>query len=99
MAATKLALRRAFPDSTQATAVVRETPPRVSGEMVEQVASEFGSTAMSGPLTLVSGAKRAQLAPTEYAPFVSVVPDDVGPSGATLRRARPSPGWWPARCP
>ena len=78
VAATKMALRRAFPDSTQATAVMRETPPRASGEMVEQVASDFGSTAMSGPLTLVSGAKRAQLAPTEYAPFVSVVPDDSG---------------------
>jgi vancomycin resistance protein YoaR len=78
VAATKLALRRAFPDSNQATAVVRETPPRVSGEMVEQVAAEFGSTAMSGPLTLVSGAKRAQLPPTDYAPFVSVVPDDSG---------------------
>ncbi|GAA2744773.1 VanW family protein [Terrabacter aerolatus] len=76
--ATKLALRRAFPDSTQATAVVRETPPLVSGDAVEAMASDFGTTAMSEPLTLVSGSTRVRLDPSEYAPTVSVVADASG---------------------
>ncbi|GAB3877692.1 VanW family protein [Terrabacter terrigena] len=78
IAATKLALRQAFPESTEATAAVRETDPRVSAETVQQTADEFGSTAMSRPLTLVSGATRALLAPAEYASMVSVVPDGAG---------------------
>ena len=78
LAATKLALRQAFPESTEATAAVREVEPKVSAETVQQVAAEFGSTAMSRPLTLVSGATRALLAPAEYAPMVSVVPDGAG---------------------
>ncbi len=87
VAATKFALRRAFPDSTQATAVVRETPPTVSAEVVQQVGSLFGSTAMSRPLTLVSGSTRVLLAPAEYAPMVSVVPD--GSGGLTPRFDEP----------
>ncbi|GAA2493086.1 VanW family protein [Terrabacter carboxydivorans] len=78
VAGTKLALRRAFPDSTQATAVVRETPPLVSADAVEAMASDFGSTAMSEPLTLVSGTTRARLDPSEFAPTVSVVADASG---------------------
>ena len=78
VAATKYALRRAFPDSTQATAAVRETAPAVSGEVVQQVGSQFGSTAMSRPLTLVSGSTSVLLAPADYAPLVSVVPDGSG---------------------
>ena len=78
VAATKYALRRAFPDSTQATAAVRETAPAVSGEVVQQVGSQFGSTAMSRPLTLMSGSTSVLLAPAEYAPLVSVVPDGSG---------------------
>ncbi|NUQ32500.1 MAG: hypothetical protein HOP99_06755, partial [Dermatophilaceae bacterium] len=78
IAATKLALRKAFPDSTEATAAVRETEPQVSAETVQQTADQFGSTAMSRPLTLVSGASRAMLAPAEYASMVSVVPDGAG---------------------
>jgi vancomycin resistance protein YoaR len=78
VAATKLALRRAFPDSTQATAVMRVVPPLVSADGVEKVAAEFGSTAMSGPLTLVAGTARARLDPSEFAPSVSVVADGSG---------------------
>lgn len=78
VAATKLALRRAFPDSTQATAVLREIPPQVSADAVEQFASDVGSTAVSRPLTLVSGTTRVLLGPSEYAPTVSVVPDGSG---------------------
>jgi len=87
VAATKLALRRAFPDSTQATAVVRQVPPAVSADVVQQVGSQFGSTAMSRPLTLVSGATRVLLSPAEYAPMVSVVPD--GSGGLTPRFDEP----------
>jgi vancomycin resistance protein YoaR len=78
IAATKLALRKAFPESTEATAAVRETDPQVSAETVQQAADQFGSTAMSRPLTLVSGTTRAVLAPAEYASMVSVVPDGAG---------------------
>ncbi|CAN7272735.1 VanW family protein [Terrabacter sp. LjRoot27] len=78
VAATKLALRRAFPDSTRATAAVRPVPPAVSADVVQQVGSQFGSTAMSRPLTLVSGSTRVLVAPAEYAPMVSVVPDGSG---------------------
>jgi vancomycin resistance protein YoaR len=78
IAATKLALRKAFPESTEASATVRETDPQVSAETVQQTADQFGSTAMSRPLTLVSGATRAMLAPAEYASMVSVVPDGAG---------------------
>ena len=85
--ATKYALRQAFPDSTQATASVRQTPPAVSSDVVQQVGSQFGSTAMSRPLTLVSGATRVLLSPAEYAPMVSVVPDGAG--GLTPRFDEP----------
>ncbi|MEW1953834.1 VanW family protein [Terrabacter sp. NPDC080008] len=78
VAATKLALRRAFPDSTSATAALRETAPRVDAETVQRVASQFGSTAMSRPLTLVSGPTKVLLSPADYAPMVSVVPDASG---------------------
>ena len=78
IAATKLALRQAFPDSTEATAATREVDPQVSAEAVQQVAAQFGSTSMSRPLTLVSGTTRALLAPAEYAAMVSVVPDGAG---------------------
>jgi vancomycin resistance protein YoaR len=87
VAATKLALRRAFPDSTQATAALRPVPPAVSADVVQQVGSQFGSTAMSRPLTLVSGPTRVLLAPAEYAPMVSVVPD--GSGGLTPRFDEP----------
>lgn len=78
IAGTKMALRRAFPDSTSATAVLREAAPHVDGDTVQQVAAHFGSTAMSRPLTLVSGATKVLLSQTEYAPMVSVVPDASG---------------------
>ena len=78
IAATKLALRKAFPDRTEATAAVRETAPRVSAETIQQFASQFGSTAMSRPLTLVAGTTRVQLPPAAYAPMVTVVPDAAG---------------------
>ena len=87
VAATKLALRRAFPDSSQATAVVRQVPPAVSADVVQQVGSQFGSTAMSRPLTLVSGSTHVLLSPAEYAPMVSVVPD--GSGGLTPRFDEP----------
>lgn len=75
---TKFALRKAFPDAVEATAVVREVEPRVSGDTVQRVASAFGSTAVSRPLVLVAGRSRVLLDPVEYAPLVSVVPDGSG---------------------
>ncbi|WP_374970244.1 VanW family protein [Terrabacter sp. BE26] len=78
IAGTKLALRRAFPDSTSATAALRETQPRIDADAVQRVASQFGSTAMSRPLTLVSGTTKVLLPPADYAPMVSVVPDASG---------------------
>ena len=76
--ATKLAVRKAFPDANRALAVVRETAPTVTAGTVEQVAASFGRTAMSRPLTLVSGTTRVRLDPSEFAPMVSVVADGSG---------------------
>jgi vancomycin resistance protein YoaR len=78
IAATKMALRKAFPDRTEATAAVRETEPQVSAETVQQFASQFGSTAMSRPLTLVAGTTKVLLPQAAYAPMVTVVPDGAG---------------------
>src|SRR4051812_30300749 len=78
VAATKLALRRAFPDYSSAAAVFREIPPQVSAERLQQVASQFGSTAMSGSLTVVAGSTQVLVPPAAYAPMVSVVPDGAG---------------------
>ncbi|WP_385908368.1 VanW family protein [Terrabacter sp. GCM10028922] len=78
IAGTKMALRKAFPDRTEATAAVREVDPRVSAETLQRVASQFGSTAMSRPLTLVAGTSKVLLPPAAYAPMVTVEPDGAG---------------------
>ena len=78
VAATKFALRKAFPEDLDATAAMRVTEPQVSAETVLKVASQFASTAMSRPLTLVSGPTKVLLSPAEFAPLVSVVPDGSG---------------------
>ena len=78
VAGTKLALRKAFPDSTSATAVVRAADPTVGADAIQRAAAEFGRTAMSAPVTLVSGTQRVVLGQAEFAPMVSLVP---GPGG------------------
>jgi vancomycin resistance protein YoaR len=78
IAATKLALRRAFPADTTARAAVRETPPRISAEVIQQAASGFGAKAMSGPVTITSGTTTVRISPAEFAPALSVVHDGSG---------------------
>ncbi len=75
---TKLALRRAFPDQTMATAVVTEVTPVISEAAVQRAGAEAASRAVSGPVLLVSGTTRAQLAPSDFAPALSMVPDQAG---------------------
>ncbi len=76
--ATKLVVRRAFPDTTNAEAAVRAVPPRTSAATIQSVANGFATTAMSGPVTLVSGRARVELTPADLAPAVSVVADGRG---------------------
>jgi vancomycin resistance protein YoaR len=81
IAGTKLALRRAFPGTTTATAAVRPVEPEISAEEYQQVADDFGQLAMSGPVELVADGSTTKLAPQEFAPAISVVKD--GTSGLT----------------
>ncbi|GAB3081877.1 VanW family protein [Intrasporangium mesophilum] len=78
VAGTKLALRKAFPNSDSATAAMRAVDPAVGPETVQQVADEFGRTAMSGPVTVVAGTAKTQLSQAEFAPMVSLEPDGAG---------------------
>lgn len=78
IAATKLALRRAFPADTTARAAVRETPPRISAEAIRRAASGFGATAMSGPVTVTAGTTTVRISPAEFAPALSMVHDGSG---------------------
>ncbi len=78
IAGTKLALRKAFPHSTTATAAVAPVEPQVSGEAVAAAARDFGEKAMSGPITVVAGKATAKLEPEDFAPAVKMAPDGDG---------------------
>ncbi|MEO7753658.1 MAG: VanW family protein [Terracoccus sp.] len=72
--ATKLALRRAFPDERTVAAVLRHPQPVVSAEAIREAATGFAASAMSGPVTVVSGGVRATITPADYGPAVTMVP-------------------------
>ena len=76
VAATKLALRRAFPDERTVVAVLRHSRPVVSAEAIREAATGFAATAMSGPVTVVAGGSRATIAPSDYGPAVTMVPSE-----------------------
>lgn len=80
IAGTKLALRKAFPDATTATAVVTDLEPKVSAEQVESVADGFARQAVSAPITLLADGKATLLQPAQFAPAISFAPD-----GGTLK--------------
>ena len=46
--------------------------PEVSAEEVQRAATEFATPAMSGPVTVVVGAKKFTVKPAEYAPAISM---------------------------
>jgi vancomycin resistance protein YoaR len=75
---TKLALRRAFPDTAMAPAAVHVTPPDVAAADIQRFADTVGSTVVSGPVTLTAGSTRAVVGPSAFAPFVSAEPDGNG---------------------
>ncbi|MDV3221404.1 MAG: VanW family protein [Intrasporangium sp.] len=75
---TKLALRKAFPHSSSATAAVAPVEPKVSGDAIATAAREFGEKAMSGPITVVAGKATARLQPEDFAPAVTMVPHGEG---------------------
>ena len=72
--ATKLALRRAFPDERTVAAVLRHPQPVVSAEAIREAATGFAATAMSGPVTVVAGGVKATMTPADYGPAVTMVP-------------------------
>jgi vancomycin resistance protein YoaR len=78
LAGTKLALRRAFPDTTDATAVLKDVPPQISGDQIRAVADGFARSAVSAPITLVADGKQLLLRPEQFAPAISFVPDGAG---------------------
>lgn len=78
VAGTKLAVRKAFPDSDQAKAAVNAVAPTVTATAIEKAAADFAATAMSAPVVLKSGTTSTPLAPAEYAPALSMVPDGKG---------------------
>jgi vancomycin resistance protein YoaR len=83
IAGTKLALRRAFPGTTTATAAVHPVEPEITAEQYQQVADDFGQRAMSGPVEIVADGATTKLNPSEFAPVISVVKD--GTAGLTPR--------------
>jgi vancomycin resistance protein YoaR len=78
IAGTKLAVRKAFPDETQAKAAVNAVAPTVTANAVQEAAQQFAARAMSGPVTLKAGKTSTQLAPADYAPAIAMVPDGKG---------------------
>ncbi|GAA6524430.1 VanW family protein [Intrasporangium sp. DVR] len=84
IAGTKLALRKAFPHSTTATATVRPVEPQVTGEAVAAAARDFGEKAMSGPITVVAGKSSAKIDPEDFAPAVTMAPDGEGALAPTF---------------
>ncbi len=72
--ATKLALRRAFPDERTVVAVLRHSQPVVSAEAIREAATGFAASAMSGPVTVVAGGARATISPADYGRAVTMVP-------------------------
>jgi vancomycin resistance protein YoaR len=76
IAGTKLALRRAFPEVTTATAAVRPVEPEITAAEYQQVADDFGQRAMSGPVEIESDGTTTKLTPKEFAPAISVVKDE-----------------------
>ena len=78
IAGTKLALRRAFPDTTTATAAVKDLEPAIGADQIRAVADGFARTAVSAPIVLVADGKPTPLQPEQFAPAISFVPDGAG---------------------
>lgn len=78
VAATKLALRLAFPDTAVATAAVHVVRPDVAAPDIQRFADTVGQAVVSAPVTVVAGTSRAVVAPSAFAPFVSAKPDGNG---------------------
>lgn len=88
LVSTKFALRRAFPDSTTATASVKPVPPVVSAAAIAAAADGFAKQAMSAPVTLHADTTETMLTPAEFAPAVSMTPDGHGNLVPTYDSAR-----------
>jgi vancomycin resistance protein YoaR len=54
------------------------TPPKVSAAEVQRAVEEFARPAVSGPVTVVVGAKRFGVRPAAFAPALAVQPDAQG---------------------
>lgn len=78
VAGTKLALRRAFPDTTSVEAAVKDVEPKIGADQIRSVADGFARNAVSGPITVVADGKRSALQPEQFAPAISFVPDGAG---------------------
>ncbi|HET7397639.1 MAG TPA: VanW family protein [Intrasporangium sp.] len=85
---TKLAVRRAFPDATQARAVVTAVAPTVGEEAVRAAAEGFAAKAMSGPVKVAAGTTTTSLTPAQLAPALSMVPDGRGGLAPRFDEAR-----------
>lgn len=86
--ATKLAVRRAFPDRTEARGEVNAVAPAVTARALEDAAGGFPARAMSGPVVVKVGTTTTSLAPADFAPALSMVPTPSGDLEPKVDEAR-----------
>ena len=76
--ATKLAVRRAFPDRAEARGAVNAVAPTLTARALEEAARGFPARAMSGPVVVKVGTSTTSLAPADFAPALSMAPTASG---------------------
>jgi vancomycin resistance protein YoaR len=67
---------------------VDSTPPSVTVEEVDRANAEFGTPAMSGPVTVKVGDKSFAVAPAAFAPALTVKADDSGKLAPVVDNAK-----------
>jgi len=72
------AVASTWPGQQVVPAVMTITQPKVSAAEITRAAEEFAAPAMSGPVRLLVGRISVALQPIQYAPVLSLVPDDNG---------------------
>ena len=75
---TTEAVASTWPGQRVVKAVMNLTPPKVSADEINRAAREFAVPAMSGPVKVLAGGSSVVLKPVQFAPALSLAPDDVG---------------------
>ena len=72
------AVASTWPRQRVVKAVMNLTVPKLSADEINRAAKAFAVPAMSGPVKVLAGGSSVVLKPVQFAPALSLAPDDVG---------------------